>query len=184
MEPSRGPSGPAAFVDIRDGIFKHVQPSPSKLSTTAGLSQSLPRVPVPEPKPSSKSPPPVAMVGVADGFFIHVRPRVEPPHAPHPAAAASSLKIKIPPLSRPSSAAASPLGTTSVSEHVARISMQERPKESVTSVEHAATPPMSPTEATDVTDEEECRRSLLYPSTTPEDSPEVEVRDKCNCLVQ
>ena len=44
----------------------------------------------------------------------------------------------------------------------------------VESPPHSASPP------TDATEEEECR-SLIYPSTTPEESPEVEVRRFCLC---
>ena len=44
----------------------------------------------------------------------------------------------------------------------------------------AESPPHSDSPHTDVTEEEECR-SLIYPSTTPEESPEAEVRRLCVC---
>ncbi len=122
-----------------------------------------------------------ALIEVADGSFRHVLPRrntMRPPHSAPP-----PITIRIPPLSRPSSASASPHGTTP--QMLGRVEpnarMDEGSSEPVILSEQAATPLMSPTETTD---EEECRRSLLYPSTTPEDSPAVEVRGQYICLMQ
>ncbi len=161
-------------------------------SGTGSSSVQLPPVPLETagPSPSSTQDPALpsetasgvssagALIEGADGSFRHVLPRrntMRPPHSAPP-----PITIKIPPLSRPSSAGASPAGTTP--QMPGRVEPNARmTSDPVVLSEQAATPLMSPTE---MTDEEECRRSLLYPSTTPEDSPAVEVRGQYICLMQ
>lgn len=156
--PATQPSATFSSITAQD-------PSPSRLSV---LGSTSPSVPVVNSGPSASAKP-----------VLPRRPQVMRGAQSTQSAMSGSLDAsRIP---------AAPLSPVTVSEDGMNIDQSETstsagipPLSPTIPPSRAESPPHSDSPHTDGTEEEECR-SLIYPSTTPEESPEAEVRRFCIC---